>query len=263
VDSITDVDSTCVFILSSSHRVYKLAHPYPFNNQMSSSAVQKFCTDFELPDLSLLIGTELSESKRYALIWRAIQTRISVDKQRAFLRLFCKDCPCLAANLLFSFVSMEIDEKQCSDAMGIILTAEGTADLLGVPMKALCLENNIAGAITLMERSDLESVVYSIEYLFKVKEERMMVALDHLKYDTNPTTFTRRNDRLVQKLEALFTEKMTVLSATLDRLNTEAIVLEKRLLDQRSNSPASTTTTTAVKAAPKRRRAGPDTTTPK
>ena len=236
-------------------------------------AVQQFCAEFEFPDLSPLISADEQQqqpvllllSERYAVIWSVIRKMLVVGKQRAFLRLFCKDSPCLAVKLLFSFVCMEIDEAQCNDAMGIILATDGTAVLLGASLRELCTEHKLNGAIALMDKTGLESIVYSIDSLFKVTGERMANALDHLKYDANPIRFAKANETSMKKREAVFVTKMTSLNATLDRLKAEAGVLMQQMLEEEAGGQRSLAVVTPPNtnsngssrmAATKRRRGG-------
>ena len=203
---------------------------------MSSSsnviAVQQFCANFSFTDLSPLISADLPMSERYAVCWSVIQGRINITKQRAFLRLFCKDSPFPTVRLLCSLVCMEIDVAQCNDAMGIILATEGAVDSLGASLKALCIEHNLNGTIVLMDKTGFEGIVYSIECVFRVTGERMTSALDHLKYDASPDRFAKAKEHFMKKREAAFNAKMTSLNVTLDRLKAEASALTQQLLEE-------------------------------
>jgi len=201
---------------------------------MSISAVQNFCIEFGLPDISLLISADLPKSERVAVVWNIMKSRISPKRQRDFLHEFCKNSSNRALQLFCTFVSADIDDEKCNDVVKIILATEGAVDSFGESLRHLCNTRQCNSTATLIDKSGLENIVFLIEPVFKVKDEHMMVALDHLKYDTNPERFTRHFDRFVKTRDASFKEKMNSLDARLEELKLEAATLSKQLEDLRS-----------------------------
>lgn len=201
----------------------------PIPAPMSARDVQKFCADFRLPDLSPLITESLPTQERHAVMWQVMQRRLSVRKQGEFLRQFCEKSGVPALCSFVVFLRGDMNADLCNNAMDVIKKMDGVEPLIGGSMKDFCVAQEIKGFATLADKFGFESIVFSIDQLFPVVDERMHYALDVLKFEANPTRFSDDLDGLIKKREAAFSDEMAELKANLLELQLEKEGLEKEL----------------------------------
>jgi hypothetical protein len=191
------------------------------------STLQKFCTDFKLPDLSPLIAEDLPVQDRCAVVWQVMQTRLSVKKQGEFLRGFCESSELPALASFAVFLTGGISANICNNAMDVVKKMTGVDAKLGDSMKEFCAANGLVGVAAFVDKFGLESVVYNIDSVFRVAGEPMHCALDSLKFEANPARFAEELDRLMEKRNAEFAAKMVSLNAKLRELQAEKDLLEQ------------------------------------
>ena len=196
---------------------------------MSARDVQKFCADFRLPDLSPLITESLPAQERHAVMWQVMQRRLSARKQGEFLRQFCEKSGVPALCSFVLFLKGDMNAELCNNAMDVIKKMDGVEPLIGGSMKDFCVAQEIKGFATLADKFGFESIVFSIDQLFPVVDERMHNALDVLKFEANPARFSADLDGLIEKREAEFSGEMAVLKAALLELQVEKEELEKQV----------------------------------
>jgi hypothetical protein len=205
-----------------------------------SKVVKKFCADFKLPDLSPLVEQDLPTPGRYAVVWKVMQARITVEEQGVFLRRFCEGSGLPALVSFAGFLGCDLlkcNPGLCTTAMDVIPTMAGFDwDLMGVSMKEYCAANNLPGVVALIDKFGFESIVYSIDQVFPV-DERMREALDHLKFKANPARFSTDLDRMIEQRNADFAAEMAALKLTLEGLKAEKAELHKQLGSDGSESP--------------------------
>ncbi len=89
----------------------------------------------------------------------------------------------------------------------------------------------------LFEDFGTEPIVFGIQSVFPVSGKPMLIALDKLKFDTNPVRFAEELDLLEKKNLADFAAKMTPLQATLRALQAENAELERRMVHHTGAPP--------------------------
>lgn len=198
--------------------------------------VQSFCEKFNLPDISPLVKQDLPASDRCAVVWQVMQLKLPVEKQGEFLRGFCRSSKIPALASFADFLANSLDSRLCNSAMSVISKMEGIEDALTLAMRQACIQNELAGFVTLLDKFGVESVVYSIDSMFPVIGEDMHFALDTLKFEANPVRFTDTVDRYIKENTASRAAKVTALSQMMDRLLLEEESLENQLADISSSS---------------------------
>jgi hypothetical protein len=186
---------------------------------MSSDAVRKFCNEFKIPDLSILMTGNFAA--RCMIVWEVLQVKgVSIDSQRQFLREFCRNSENKVAKFMVSLVSMDIDAEQCRDALCAVIAAEGGESReMGVALNAFCTENRISSISSWVDQASFEDIVYGIDCVFPIVDEKMHYALDGLKFEANPERFNKWFEKYEEDQNAIFSSVMALLNIELSSLD--------------------------------------------
>ena len=174
-------------------------------------------------------GNERGLNTWQRISWQVMQKRLPVRKQGEFLRQFCGESGLPALCSFVAFLKRDMNAELCNNAMDVIKKMDGVEPLIGGSMKDFCVAQEIKGFATLADKFGFESIVFSIDQLFPVVDERMHYALDVLKFEANPARFSADLDGLIEKREAEFSGEMAGLKAALLELQVEKEELEKQV----------------------------------
>jgi hypothetical protein len=196
----------------------------------------QFCSAQNLPDLSPLANPLLEEFEVCGILWDLMQAKLSLEKQREFLRDVCSHSGIPTLGMLLSLIKADVDEEQCNSSFGIIRMVPDFAPTLSGRIRGF-FQTNLPGAVVLMDRQNIEDVVYSIGGIVSDSDECILCALDELKFQTNPDRFTRDLERETKNWDDCYAARMKILGSDIANLTALKLSLECQLVDSPVTTP--------------------------
>ena len=176
------------------------------------------------------------ENEVCGILWDLMQAKLSLEEQREFLRDVCTNSGIPTLCMLFSLIKSNVDEEQCNSTFGIIRVTDGVFPMLSSRIRDF-FQTNLPGAVVLMDRQNIEDVVYSIEGIVPDADERMLAALDELKFQVNPDRFVGELERETKNWDDCCTAKMKILGSDIANLTALKLSLERELADSPATTP--------------------------
>ncbi len=195
-------------------------------------SVRKFCTDFDLPDVSPLIDGSLSDKERYTVVWSVLQQKLTAPQQVGFLEILCKSGSSPKLPMFASLLNQGMDHVQRDSFFKLLMTEEGVEfNKSIVDFGRTC---KLGGIVTFMQKQGFESVVSGIKASFRVVSEPMQYALDKLDYEANPEKFVKTLAGDMQSHKDMYDAKMKVRADESTKLAEELAKLQQQLQLERS-----------------------------
>lgn len=202
----------------------------------TEALLRQFCSDFAIPDLSPLANPVLGEYDACGILWGLVQAKLSLEKQREFLRDVCTNSGVPTLCFLLSLITEEATEMQCNSSFGIIRMTPNLAPTLSERIHDLC-RTNLPCVAALMNRQNIEDVVYSIDRIVSVADERMLRALDELKFQANPNRFAGMEVHDTKDWAVFYTSRMKLYDEEIAVLSATELGLERQLTESPPSTP--------------------------
>lgn len=202
----------------------------------TTALLNQFCRDHGLVDLSPMANLNLPSADVRAIMWDVLQMVLPVEEQRSFLRGFCAHSQFPMLRMLVSLITADINEEQCNSSFGIIQAADGVDADFTEYMRDF-FQTNLSNAVALMDRENVEDIVYSIDHVYHVVDERMVVALDELKFQANPGRFAGELDRETKDWNDFFAARMKLADEDIATLTAKELAKKLSLERELAGSP--------------------------
>jgi hypothetical protein len=186
-----------------------------YRNSMNPAHLKRFCTQFDLPDLSSLVDCQSSLPSRLAVVWQVMQVRLGVPEQVKFLHGYCAGSDVEALKIFAPFLATGATNFQAG-SMSIIMNINGFSwDSMGEYMKKFCTANRFPDMATLVDGTDPTHFVFAIDRLFPALGEDARDGLNLLKFMADKDRFNTELDELARRDQDLFERTMAELDAQL------------------------------------------------
>jgi hypothetical protein len=161
-----------------------------------------------------------------------MQVVLTLEKQREFLREFCNgDGGNPNLILLAKLMGDDCDKEKCSITFNLITKMAGDDTALHTAMQVFFEGNSQPGLVSLLNKFGIESIAYNLERVFfgATDDERVLMALDELKFEANPERFIREMEKMIKDDTEIMQSKMGSLNLQIKALTGEKLALEREL----------------------------------
>jgi hypothetical protein len=201
---------------------------------ISPTLLRRFCDEFKLPNLTPLLSEQTPALERCTVVWEVMQVVLTIEKQREFLREFCNsngDNSNLI--MLAQLMGDDCNKEKCSITFKLItnMMMAGDDTALHMGMHGFFERNGQQGLATLLNKFGLESIAYNLQRVFfgTTDDERVLAALDELKFEANPERFVREMEKMIKTETEIMQSKMGSLNLQIQTLTGEKLALEREL----------------------------------
>lgn len=215
-------------------------------------SVRKFCTDYDLPDVSPLIDGGLSDKERLSVVWSVLQKKLTATQQVEFLEILCKSGPSPKLGMFAALLNPAMDHVQRDSFFRLLMTEEGVE--FNKSIVDFSRTRGLGGIVTFTQKQGFESVVSGIKASFRVASEPMQYALDKLDYDANPEKFVKTLVSVMESHTDMYNSKMKFFADGSIKLTKELADLEEKLAFERSGGSYRTPFEASRGTGPKRTR---------
>jgi hypothetical protein len=199
---------------------------------ISPTLLRRFCDEFKLPNLTPLLSEQTPALERCTVVWEVMQVVLTIEKQREFLREFCNsngDNSNLI--MLAQLMGDDCNKEKCSITFKLITNMAGDDTALHMGMHGFFERNGQQGLATLLNKFGLETIAYNLQRVFfgTTDDERVLAALDELKFEANPERFVREMEKMIKTETEIMQSKMGSLNLQIQTLTGEKLALEREL----------------------------------